>query len=149
MKYLAFFLFGFNCLCGQTTHSLFSIGSITTADINPSRRINFPVAIEWYVADTLNAGVDSCTHKWLSSEPYSYSGGFGQGITISCLVMHPPGTRCSWTIQTRKSICSKCLMHIVETDENPNPVVPEKIPEPEETYESLLNKINKHKKNEN
>ena len=141
MKYLVLFLLTANCLCAQST-SIFSDGSITTADLNASRVVFFPLMnTQWYVIDTLNTGVDTCTHKWLSSEPYSYGGRF-----MSCAVIHPPGTRCSWTIQTRKSICSKCLMHIVETDENPNPMVPEKIPEPEETYESLLNKINKHNK---
>jgi len=97
----------------------------------------------WYTIDTLYAGDDNCAHQWLSFEPYSYAGGFGGGISISCAVMHPFGERCSWTIQTRKSICKKCLMHIAETDENPNPPKPILKPEPVETYETLLDKINK------
>lgn len=97
----------------------------------------------WYPIDTLHAGVDTCSHEWLSNEPYSYGRGFGGGIGITCDVSHPPGTRCSWTIQTRKSICKKCLMHIVETDENPNPPNPVDPPKPTETYETLLEKLNR------
>lgn len=95
----------------------------------------------WYTTDTLYSGDNECTHEWLSSEPYSYAGGFGQGVRMSCAVNHAPGERCSWTIQTRKSICKKCLMHIAETDENPNPPKPIPKPEPVETYETLLGKI--------
>ena len=99
------------------------------------------VPVIWYTTDTLHAGDNECAHEWLSSEPYSCAGGFGEGISISCLVMHPFGERCSYAIQTRKSICKKCLMHIAETDENPNPPKPIPKPEPVETYEMLLDKI--------
>jgi hypothetical protein len=34
-------------------------------------------------------------------------------------------------------------MHIAETDENPNPPKPIPKPEPVETYETLLDRINK------
>lgn len=59
----------------------------------------------WYPVDTLNKGVDTCQHEWVSNEPYSYANGFGRGYSISCAAIHPPGTRCEWTIETRKSIC--------------------------------------------
>ena len=119
---------------------------IKTAGLNP---ISFPSKQFWsepkiwYTIDTLSKGVDTCQHEFISSDPYSYARGFGGGIGITCAVMHSPGTRCSWTIQTRKSICKKCLMHIVETDENPNPPKPVELPKPIETYETLLDKINK------
>mgnify|MGYP000867960581 CR=1 len=96
----------------------------------------------WYTIDTLNAGSDTCTHEWYSSIPYSYSNGFGRGYSISCAVVHAPGTRCSWTIQTRKSICSKCYRHIAEQDEDPNPK-PEVPIVPVETYETILERLNK------
>ena len=137
MKCLVFFLLGFSWLHGQTTLSIWSNGSMPSTDLNPSRRVFFPELTDWYVVDTLNAGDDACAHEWLNSEPYSYGGRF-----MSCGVIHLAGERCSWTIQTRKSICKKCLMHIIETDENPNPPKPK--PEPVETYEILLEKLKKN-----
>lgn len=98
----------------------------------------------WYPIDTLNKGVDTCQHEeWVSNEPYSYANGFGRGYSISCAAIHPPGTRCEWAIRTRKSICKKCLMHIVETDENPNPVKRVVTTKPPDNYEEFLQKLNK------
>jgi len=125
----------------------FTQGLITTANITPAQSSMFfgTIQTNWWPIDTLNNGIDSCDHEWLSSDPDSYASSGGRGMTISCAVNHAPGTRCSWTIQTRKSICKKCLLHIVETDENPNPPAPIPKPEPVETYETLLAKINKKK----
>jgi len=122
---------------GQTV-VLGSNNLITTAELTYLPNALWVPNTIWYITDTLHAGDNECAHEWLSSEPYSYGGKF-----MSCAVMHPPGERCSWTIQTRKSICKKCLMHIAETDENPNPPKPIPKPEPVETYETLLDKINK------
>jgi hypothetical protein len=129
-------------LSGQTGYIISGSNSLlTTAEMPFLRNLYVPETI-WYPIDTLEVGVDSCAHKWYSSEPGSYSNGFGAGFSISCAVMHAPGIRCSWTIQTRKSICSKCYRHIVEQDEDPNPkpVVPIV---PEETYETILQRLNK------
>ncbi len=125
---------------GQTVVSS-STSLTTTADLKYFSNTLFIPNTVWYTTDTLHAGDNECAHEWLSSEPYSCGGGFGQGFRISCAVNHSPGERCSWTIQTRKSICKKCLMHIAETDENPNPPKPIPKPEPVETYETLLDKI--------
>jgi hypothetical protein len=113
-----------------------STNLITTAELPYLPNILYIPNTVWYTTDTLHAGDDACAHEWLSSEPYSYGGKF-----MSCAVSHAPGERCSWTIQTRKSICKKCLMHIAETDENPNPPKPIQKPEPVEAYEMLLDKI--------
>jgi hypothetical protein len=127
---------------GQTVSSG-STNLITTAELTYLPNILYIPNTVWYTTDTLHAGDNDCAHEWLSSEPYSHGGGFGQGFRMSCAVMHSPGERCSWTIQTRKSICKKCLMHIAETDENPNPPKPIQKPEPVETYKTLLDRINK------
>jgi hypothetical protein len=130
-------------LSGQTSYTISGSNSgITTAETSYFQgSLHLPATI-WYPIDTLAIGIDSCDHKWYHSEPYSYSGGFGRGYSISCAVLHAPGTRCSWTIQTRKSICSKCFWHIIEQDEDPNPkpVVPIV---PVETYETILQRLNK------
>lgn len=133
-------MFGLNAQTGYVISG--SSYSITTAEMTYLPN-NLYIQPTWYPVDTLHEGVDICSHEWLSNEPYSYGRGFGEGIGITCAVLHPPGTRCSWTIQTRKSICKKCLMHIVETDENPNPPKPVEPPKPIETYETLLEKLNK------
>ena len=125
---------------GQTVSSG-STNLITTAELPYLPNTLYIPNTVWYATDTLHVGDNDCAHEWLRSEPYSYGGGFGQGFRMSCAVMHSPGERCSWTIQTRKSICKKCLMHIAETDENPNPPKPIPKPEPVETYETLLDKI--------
>lgn len=139
MKQIITFLFLIP-LFGLNAQSGFSVTSannslITSADLLMPISFFVPSTI-WYATDTLHSGDNQCAHEWLSSEPYSYGGKF-----MSCAVMHAPGERCSWTIQTRKSICKKCLMHIAETDENPNPPEPIPKPEPVETYETLLEKI--------
>jgi hypothetical protein len=126
------FLVGAN---GQTVASG-SSNLITTADLKYYPNALYVPNTVWYTTDTLHAGDNDCAHDWLSSDPYSYGGKF-----MSCAVNHAPGERCSWTIQTRKSICKKCLMHIAETDENPNSPKPIPKPEPVEAYETLLRKI--------
>lgn len=133
-------------LYAQTGYVISGSNSITTAEILyfPNNLYTLPTV--WYIIDTLNVGVDTCVHNWYHNEPESYSGGFGRSFTISCAVMHPPGTRCSWTIQTRKSICSKCFRHIVEQDEDPNPK-PKPDPIIIETYETIVERLNK--KNDN
>ena len=134
---------------GNSAPILGTSSYITTTELNPTwfqGRGFWTEPKTWYVVNVLNAGVDTCQHEFLSSDPYSYARGFGGGIGIACAVMHAPGVRCSWTIETRKSICKKCLMHIVETDENPNPPKPVEPPKPTETYETLLEKLNKYDK---
>lgn len=119
---------------------------ITTAEMTYFPNNLYVPPTIWYTIDVLTIGIDSCEHKWYHSEPYSYSGGFGGQFRISCAVLHSPGERCSWTIQTRKSICSKCYRHIVERDEDPNPK-PKEVPAIVETYETILELLNK--KNDN
>jgi hypothetical protein len=130
-------------LSGQTDYVISgNNGMITTAQMTyPPNNLYIPPA-NWYVIDTLAIGIDTCEHKWYHSDPYSYSGGFGGSFRISCAVMHAPGTRCSWTIQTRKSICSKCYRHIAEQDEDPNPKLEVSIV-PVETYKTILERLNK------